>query len=340
MTDGFDNSHSCADTVQDRAVPTQRLVDQTGLNHSVKRRSVPGQMHFRSGAVAIAYLSTVLLKLVDQKVVSLDDKLSRWLPQIPNSNQITLGELAGATSGIADYVQNPEFLDAQTADVFRAWNQSELIEFANPNELLFPPGTSWAYSHTGFVILGQALEKATGKPLSKLMQDEIFGPLGLHDTQTSCTAQIQQPVLHAFSSDRGVYEDSTNWDPSWTLGCPGEVQTSNVSDLIKSAKAIGTGSLLSKGSHRMQIAPKSRITPPDGPPIYYGLGIFSANSWLYQNPLFSGYQAIMAYLPSKDIAIAVATTVGPQGSPDLNSSTAIFQKVAAYLAPNQAPPSL
>ncbi len=73
--------------------------------------------------------------------------------------------------------------------------------------------------------------------------------------------------------------------------------------------------------------------------MYYGLGIFTANSWVFQNPLFSGYQAIMAYQSSQQIAIAAATTVAPHGSASTNYSTEIFQKVGAYLAPNQPPPS-
>ena len=71
-------------------------------------------MHFRNGAVAISYVSTLLLKLVDENKVSLDDKLSTWLPEMPNADRVTLGQLAQMTSGYRDYViGNPEF-DAAT----------------------------------------------------------------------------------------------------------------------------------------------------------------------------------------------------------------------------------
>jgi len=61
-------------------------------------------MHFRNGAVAISYVSTLLLKLVDEKKVSLDDKLSKFLPEIPHADQVTLGQMAQMTSGYVDYV--------------------------------------------------------------------------------------------------------------------------------------------------------------------------------------------------------------------------------------------
>jgi CubicO group peptidase (beta-lactamase class C family) len=78
-------------------------------------------MHFRSGAVAVSYLSTVLLKLVDRKRVRLDDKLSRWLPNLPHANEITLEMLAASRSGYQDYVQDDAFMKASEADPFRAW---------------------------------------------------------------------------------------------------------------------------------------------------------------------------------------------------------------------------
>ena len=61
-------------------------------------------MHFRNGAVAISYVSTLLLMLVDEKKVGLDDKLSKWLPEVPHADQVTLGQLAQMTSGYVDYV--------------------------------------------------------------------------------------------------------------------------------------------------------------------------------------------------------------------------------------------
>ena len=314
-----------------------RNVVTTALGNSMTGVPATPAMHFRNGSVAISYLTTVLLELVDHKVVRLNSKLSRWLPHLPHADSVTLEMLAGNRSGYADYVTDKAFETEQLANVFRAWTRAELIHFGISKPLLFRPGTSFGYAHTNFVILGEALEKITGQPIAQLVQDYIFRPLGLRNTNTNCTAQIPQPVLHAFTSDRGVYEDATYWNPSWSIGC-GLVETSDVGDLITSAVAIGTGSLLTRRSHLLQVTPRSRVTPPGEPAVYYGLGIFVANGWLFQNPLFDGYQAIMAYLPSQRIAIAVTTTVGPKASSDVNYSTVIFQKIGAYLAPRQAPP--
>jgi hypothetical protein len=113
--------------------------------------------------------------------------------------------------------------------------------------------------------------------------------------------------------------------------------TSDIEDVRKSAIAIGEGTLVSPASHQAQIAPVSLLSPPGQPKAYYGMGVFIVNSWVLQNPLFSGYNALMAYLPSKKIAIAVTTTLGPKSSPSTNYSTQIFQSIGKYLAPDHPP---
>ena len=67
------------------------------------------QMHFRNGAVAISYIATLLLRLVDQNVVTLDDPLTAWLPDLPDADRVTLRMLANMTAGHPDYVPNAQF---------------------------------------------------------------------------------------------------------------------------------------------------------------------------------------------------------------------------------------
>ncbi|HEX2286839.1 MAG TPA: serine hydrolase domain-containing protein, partial [Mycobacterium sp.] len=195
-------------------------------------------MHFRNGAVAISYVSTLLLKLVDEQKLSLDDKLSKWLPEIPNADRVTLGQLAQMTSGYVDYViGNTKMNEALYADPFHRWTTHEMLQYAINQPLLYEPGTNWNYAHTNYVLLGLALEKATGEEMSKLLSDKVLRPLGLTNTVNSLTPQIPPPALHAFSSERReflkiptgtpFYEESTYWDPSWTI-THGAIQTTNI----------------------------------------------------------------------------------------------------------------
>jgi len=195
------------------------------------------------------------------------------------------------------------------------------------------------------------------------MQNNIFAPLGLNNTVGSSTAAIPPPVLHTFSSERrqalGIapatrfIEESTFWNPSWTT-YEGAIQTTNIYDMAASAVAVGEGTLLSPESHRAQIDPRllGFGAPLAGCPnchtldeeYNYGLGIVLKGAWLMQNPLFFGCGGVMAYLPSRRIALAVATTYGEQAFDaqgnykDGNGGERIFAAIGAYLAPDDPPP--
>jgi CubicO group peptidase (beta-lactamase class C family) len=266
-------------------------------------------MHFRNGAVAISYVATLLLRLVDEQKVSLDDKLAKWLPSVPNSDRVTLGQLAQMTSGYVDYVIGNEPMNAELyRDPFRQWTTDQLLAYAVDKPLLYEPGTNWNYAHTNYVLLGLALEKATGQDMPKLLSEKVLGPLGLTNTANSFTPAMPEPVLHAFSSERRqvlhvpadtpFYEETTFWNPSWTI-THGAIQTTDIYDLAATAEGIGSGRLLSRESYHKMISPQLRgktTTLPDCTTcaaqndLYtYGLGIIISGNWLLQNPMFSGY---------------------------------------------------
>lgn len=289
-------------------------------------------MHFRNGAVAIAYIGTVLLQLHDDGVLQVDDTLSNWFPDYPNADQVTLTMLINGTSGYADYVTDDGFIQSAYADPFRDWQPEELIAIGLARPAVCDPGTCWAYAHTNFVILGKVLEKASGRPLDELIRAGILEPLSLANTRSEQTARIPEPVLHAFDGERGYYEESTFWNPSWTLA-RGAVMTSNIADILKTASAIGTGVLVSPDSHTLALAPLTAQFEPWSEDSYYGFGFFTIHGWIAQNPSFAGYAATMAYLPPLELAIAVSVTLGEKAPVEGNLSTALLMEIAAYLAP-------
>jgi D-alanyl-D-alanine carboxypeptidase len=186
------------------------------------------------------------------------------------------------------------------------------------------------------VILGEVLSRAAGTPLATLMQRRILRPAGLRHTTSSETAEIPAPVLHAFTRERGTHEESTFWDPSFSIA-RGAVQTSTIGDLVRSAAVIGSGRLLSPGSYRDFTAPATVGLAPWSADSYYGLGIVSDHGWLNRTPSFFGYFGVMSYQPERRIAIAVASTKLEGAESDPNFSAAIYRRITAYLAPGEAP---
>jgi hypothetical protein len=143
-------------------------------------------------------------------------------------------------------------------------------------------------------------------------------------------------VLHAYTSDRGVYEDSTYWSPSWTIA-ENMIMTATIGDIVKSAKAIGTGALISRRAARERVAPVTARFPGFSRRLYYGLGILVANGWQFQNPEMQGYTAISAYLPSRRIALGLTVTKGKAAAAtDTNFSELLFSELTQYLTPGHA----
>jgi len=189
----------------------------------------------------------------------------------------------------------------------------------------------------------------------------VLRPLGLTNSANSFTPEIPVPVLHAFTSERRAalkipsgtpfYEESTYWNPSWTI-THGAIQTTNIYDMEASASGLGSGQLLSKESYAKMVSTdlrgKTHLLPgcttcAEMNDVYtYGMGTVITGDWLVQNPLFAGEAGVMAYLPSKKVSIAVAVTYLPEAFDEQgnyhNEGDTLFRRIAKELAPDDAPP--
>ena len=211
------------------------------------------------------------------------------------------------TAGYIDYVTVKDFLDLQLADPFRTFTDEELINYSvRDGKMNFAPGASQQYSHTDNVILGQVIQRATGQSMKELYDKNIFGPMGMKDTQFPVDQSIQSPVLHAFTMDRKFYEDCTYWNPFWgsTPGLP----ISNIHDLGKWGSILGTGRLISPAHFQDQIAPTSVGKGRNKPDLYFAYGFVVANGWISQNPSINGYSGAFGYNLATGVTIVVATT--------------------------------
>src|SRR5262249_44737130 len=314
-------------------------------------------MHFRNGAVAFAYMGTLLMQFVDEHKVKLDDTIERWMPDLPEANKVTLKMLANQTSGYPDYEADPKWVAAFIADPFHIWTFEERLKYAFSHPVQFDPGTNWSYSHTNFMILGEILSKIGKKPLDTLLHEKVPGPMGLKNTTASQTSEIPSPVLHAFDSERrtalkipsdvAFYEESTFWNSQW--GTPmGANQTTTIDDMTTTAVKVGTGALLSKSSYEAMTGPHllgfgkkqdncapSCVTQTNE--YNYGLGTGRSGSSLLQNPMLGGYSAAVAYLPTKKLALAVFVAYAPEAFDSegnyKNSSDMLFRSIGACLGP-------
>jgi D-alanyl-D-alanine carboxypeptidase len=313
--------------VRDREVLT------TALGNSMTTVPATTDMHYRIGGIAETFMSTLLLMLEEQGRIHLDDKISRWFPHLLDADQVTVRMLVSDTAGYLDYVRVDDFVKLQLAEPFRTFTDDELIHYSVRNgKMNFPPGTSQQYSHTDNVILGQVIQRATKESLKDLYDKNIFGPMGMKDTQFPLNQTIQSPALHAFTKDRGVYEDSTYWNASWgsTPGLP----TSNIHDLGKWGPILGTGRLISPAHFQEQTAPTSAGKVRNRPDLYFAYGFVMANGWMVQNPSINGYSGAFAYNPANGVTIVVEATKGETSTTD-TAGFDILRDVVRYVTPTK-----
>lgn len=237
--------------------------------------------------------------------------------------------LVANTAGYIDYVYVKDFQELQQAQPFRTFTDDELIQYSvRDGKMNFPPGTSQKYSHTDNVILGQFIQRATGESIKDLYDEYLFGPLGMKDTRFPTNQNIQNPVLHAFTDEREVYEDNTYWNPSWasTPGLP----TSNLRDLGKWGPVFGSGRLLTPELFKMQTAFVD--LGKNKPDLYFAFGFVVANGWYVQNPAINGYSGGFAYKPSIGVTITAEATQSETASSE-KAGFLIVREITKYVTP-------
>lgn len=292
---------------------------------------VPAQLHshIRIGGVSELFWGTLVMRLVERGDIQLEDKISKWLPELLSSDQVTVGMLLNNLGGYKDHVVDPAFVQDVLDNPFRPFSRDEIIAYSvKDGQMNFPPGTRSKYSHTEFTIMGKLIEKATGRSMKELYQELIFTPAELTNTGYMTNADLPSPVFHAYSSDRGIYEDCTFWDPTWA-GDSGPLY-STLGDLAKWAPIHGKGQLLTPASlQRLTARPGVSNRDP-----YFAAGFIVSNGWFCQNPNFNGYGGACGYLRDQDLTVIVYTSQGPV-PPRNHQAFTIFKGIVSRLTPTR-----
>ncbi len=284
---------------------------------------------FRVGQPLEAMLGTVLLQLGSEGEIDLDAPVEEYLPELANADRITPRMLINSTGGTPDYVTNANFIARVDSDPFGGYTFEELLGFAQETPPLFEPGTNWAYSHTEMAALVELFEIVTGETFEDLMASRIFEPLGMHDSSARQDNALGAPMMRAFSASRGVYEETTFWDPTWGLN--GGVNAS-VTDLGRWLRALNSGELLDPADAEESLSPATVGLGSATEERHFTYGSLIAGDWILGNPSLNGYMGFTAQQRDPSITIVVWSTVA-QGNPETsNASVTISQQIAELLS--------
>jgi D-alanyl-D-alanine carboxypeptidase len=226
---------------------------------------------FRVGSITKPFVAVVVLQLVDEHRIRLGDSVERWLPGlISGGGRITVGELLGHTSGLADYAEDAAFIRQTLAQPRRVWTPRELVHVALAEGPVARPGERFAYASTNYVLLGMVVERATGTSLERQLRHRIFAPLGLEDTSLEPGTPIQGRYAHGYA-------------PSEHDGIVGSLATARDRSMVGTSWAWAAGSIVSTASDLSRFLGavlQGRLLPPGllelmrpEPGARYGLGL-------------------------------------------------------------------
>jgi D-alanyl-D-alanine carboxypeptidase len=231
-------------------------------------------------SISKTYMATVILKLAERGLINLDATAATYLSAevlnpLANGNKFTVRQLLNHSSGLRNHTTEPAYQLAQLNSPLNQPNLVEKIKYLHGKSALFEPGTDFAYSNSGYLLLQWIAEKVTGKPYAKILSDEIIAPLNLTKTYYNISdAQLQAlgaPNYYFERHNNGVLENITQWHNAIAIGLQGYGGiVANGTDIIKFYEALLNGNIISNASlaqMRTWITGK-RSEEPD-----YGLGL-------------------------------------------------------------------
>jgi D-alanyl-D-alanine carboxypeptidase len=277
---------------------------------------------FRIGSITKTFTATAVLQLVDEGNLLKSDKLSKWYPNFPNAEKITIDHLLSMRSGIVDPPWE-DIIGSLTSP------QEAIKASADLGGAFLPPGQRTEYRNINYVILGEIIGKVSGKDTGDQIARSILDPLGMKDTSYPTDSTLPGDLRgYTLDPSTGEQKDVTSFDPSAEGGSGAMV--SDVSDLKVWAEAVCTGKLLKPDTKRVRLRTHHLSGEPDF--VGYGEGIYKVGEFCGHGGRQPGFSSAMWYLPERDATIVVNVNREDQNSPS-GPSEALTGTIANILFP-------
>ena len=260
-------------------------------------------MRYAIGSISKQFTAAAILMLAEQGKLSLEDPVSRFVPNLTRGNEVTIRQLLSHTSGYQDYWPQdyvPPFMEKDIS-------AEKILDLWARKPLDFDPGTDWQYSNTNFVIAGLIIEKASGTSVLKFLSQNVFEPLGMKSVvdidETTLTQTDPVGYLrYALGPPRVAPDAGKGWTfAAFELSMPAE-------DLAKWDISVMDQKLMKPASYREL---ETEILLNNGSGTHYALGIGvqrqSGRRVLSHGGEVSGFTATNTIFPDDRAAVVVLT---------------------------------
>jgi CubicO group peptidase (beta-lactamase class C family) len=274
------------------------IVKGYGLSNVEHQVAVKPETIFQSGSVGKQFTAMAVMLLVDEGKISLDEKISKYLGDVPESwRNITVRHLLTHTSGTTDYTQD--------FNLWQDYTEDELLKKAQGVPTAFAPGEKWQYSNLGYLTLGVLIRKVSGKFYGDLLQERVFKPLGMTTARVISEADIIPNRAMGYRLENGELKHQTWVAPQFNTTADGALYLTTL-DMIRWDEALTQGKLLKKESYEQMWSP---VKLNNGQTYPYGfgwaLGSVNGRKVIEHGGAWQGFKAHIARFPDDKLTVIV-----------------------------------
>lgn len=270
-----------------------------------------------AGSTGKTFFASLALRLVNEGMLSLDEKVSKylgkeaWYPKVQNAETITVRMLMNHTTGIEEYYELGTFMETLRNNPDKKWTPEECISYTLSRPPLFVTGTDWGYADTNYLILGLVVQSITKKEAYKQIDQYYIKPNKLNNTEPSVTRELRDLVI-GISGPKSPFgvtgpilvENKMLINPQMEWAGGGYI--SNTVDLARWARIYYDASWLSEATRKEM---RTGVAAKTGKNHQYALGMQIRPSALGisygHGGWFPGYLTEMDYFPDQDLSVAV-----------------------------------
>jgi CubicO group peptidase (beta-lactamase class C family) len=287
----------------------------TAVGQASREFEVPNRpdTRFNLGSVTKTFTAVSVLQLAERGKLSLDDPLSKYLPDVPgaeSADRITIRQLLTHTSGLGDHV------NAMARDPFRTRYRTvgSMLELVRGVPPMFEPGSRWRYSNSGYLVLGAVIEKASGRDYYDYVRENVFARAGMGDTDFDELDRVNHGratgYTKEFRAGRPLFRN--NQFDLFVRGGPEGGAYSTAHDLLRFARALRGGKLLSPRLVDEALSAK----PGLGSPGYgYGFEVEEGGRVVGHGGSFVGAQTKLDLFPTGDYTAVVLSNLSQAARP-------------------------
>jgi D-alanyl-D-alanine carboxypeptidase len=280
------------------------------------------EMRYSIGSISKQFTAAAILLLAEDRKLSLDDEVAKWLPDLTRANEVTLRQVLSMTSGYQDfwpqdYVMPPMLLPTTAQQIMNGWAKIPLD---------FEPGTKWQYSNTNYVIAGAIAERVSGMPLLEFLQQRIFTRLGMKSVVNTDEAALgpgepMRYLRYAVGPPREAPKEGKGW-----MFAAGELAMTARDLALWDISTIDQAILKPVSYKTMQ----TNTLLTNGLATGYGLGVqvgaLAGRRAVSHTGEVSGFTAANQIYPDDKAAIVVLTNLDATGA-----SSQLAGRIAALL---------